>query len=239
MTLVQPPTVHDLEGVRRFHDGVADLARRYPGRFYGIACPNPHLPGTQYEDEATRCVEELGFVGLKLHPFGHATNPLGTHGLRVFEVGEKLGVPVMVHTGAGIPWAAPSLLRPIADKHPGLKIVVAHAGANILSLEATLLAESCPNVYLEPSWVGGHSIRAWVREHRRGSRDARLRPRRERRDRARQVSQHRPHRRRTLLGPRRHGCFSFRDRLIGRKGIAKSRKQRRRDFWLSTFGFSR
>ncbi len=163
LTLVQPPTVHDLEGVRRCHDAVADLAKRYPGRFRGIACPNPHLPGTQFEDEVRRCVEELGFVGLKLHPFGHATNPLGTHGRRVFGVGKKLGVPVMVHTGPGVPWTLPSLLRPIAEEHPGLKIVVAHAGHNMLSTEAGLLAESCPNVYLEPSWVSGLTVLGWVR----------------------------------------------------------------------------
>ena len=162
-TLVQPPTVHDLEEVRRCHDAVADLARRFPGRFYGIACPNPHLPGSQFADEVRRCVEELGFVGLKLHPFEHATNPLGSHGLRVFEVGQKLGVPVMVHTGPGIPWALPSLLRPIAEAHPDLKIVAAHAGHNMLAAEAALLAETCPNVYLEPSWVGGHTILGWVR----------------------------------------------------------------------------
>ena len=163
ITLVQPPTVHDLAGVQRCHDAVADLARRYPGRFYGIACPNPHLPGDEYETEVRRCVKELGFVGIKLHPFGHATNPSGTHGRRVFEVAEKLGVPVMVHTGAGIPWSAPSLIRPAAEAHPNLKIVVAHAGHMILSGEATQLAEACLNVYLEPSWVGGFAIRNWVR----------------------------------------------------------------------------
>jgi len=163
VTLVQPPTVHTLEEVRQCHDAVADLARRYPGRFRGIACPNPHLPGTQFEDEVRRCIEELGFVGLKLHPFGHATNPLGTHGRRVFETARKLGVPVMVHTGPGIPWTLPSLLFPIARDNPDLRIVVAHAGHNMLAAEAGLLAESCPNVYLEPSWVGGHTVLHWVR----------------------------------------------------------------------------
>ena len=85
VTLVQPPTVHDLDGVMKAHDAVADLCRRYPGRFHGIACPDPHLPGDEFEREATRCMTELGFVALKLHPFGHATNPSGRHGRRVFE----------------------------------------------------------------------------------------------------------------------------------------------------------
>ncbi|MDO8589587.1 MAG: amidohydrolase family protein [Armatimonadota bacterium] len=164
VTLVQPPTVHDLDGVKRRHDAVADLARRYPGRFYGIACPNPHLPGDEFEAEARHCVEDLGFVGLKLHPFGHATNPAGKHGRRVFETAEKLGVPLMVHTGAGIPWAAPSLMRPAVEEHPNLKVVLAHAGMMIFAGEAAQLAEACPNVYLEPSWVGGFAIRSWVRK---------------------------------------------------------------------------
>ena len=163
ITLVQPPTVHDLAGVRECHNAVADLARRYAGRFYGIACPNPHLPGDEFEMEARRCIEELRFVAVKLHPFGHAVNPVGAHGRRFFEVAERLGVPVMVHTGAGIPWAAPSLLRPVAEDRPNLRIVLAHAGANILSGEAGQLAAACPNVYVECSWTGGHHIADWVR----------------------------------------------------------------------------
>ena len=162
ITLVQPATVHDLKTVRSQHDAAADLARRYPGRFFGMACPNPHLPGDEYEAEVRRCVEELGFVALKLHPFGHATNPLGKHGSRVFELANRLSLPLMVHTGAGLPWAAPSLLRPMAGRYPDLKIVAAHAGG-MLAAEAALLAESCPNVDLECSWVGGHLIRNWVR----------------------------------------------------------------------------
>lgn len=162
VTLVQPPTVHDLSGVRRHHDLVADLCKRHPGKFYGIACPNPHLPGDEYETEATRCVKKLGYVGLKLHPFGHATHPGGRHGQRVFSVAEKLGVPLMIHTGAGIPWSAPSLIRPMAVEHPELKIILAHAGAMILSGEASQLADDCPNIYLEPSWCGGFLVRSWV-----------------------------------------------------------------------------
>jgi len=163
VTLVQPPTVHDLEGVKLCHDAIAELAGRFPNRFFGICCPNPHLPGTQFQDEVRRCIEELGFVAVKLHPFGHAVNPLGTDGRKVFETANRLAIPVMVHTGPGVPWTLPSLLRPIAENYPSLKIVVAHAGHNMLSVEAGLLAESCPNVYLEPSWVSVLTVESWIR----------------------------------------------------------------------------
>jgi predicted TIM-barrel fold metal-dependent hydrolase len=162
VTLVQPGTVHNLNGVRRQHDVIAELARRFPGRFYGIANPSPHLPGEQYEQEALRCVKELGFVGIKLHPFAHAVNPKGEHGRRVFRTAEELGVPVMVHTGSGIPWSAPSLLAAAAKEHPKLAIVVAHAGGMVFASEALQLAEEFENVYLECSWTGGFLVRSFV-----------------------------------------------------------------------------
>jgi hypothetical protein len=164
VTLVQPGTMHDLAGVQRQHDAIADLLARHPGRFHGIANPNPHLPGDGYDREVRRCVGELGFVGIKMHPLAHAVNPLGRHGRRVFDLARALQVPVMVHTGAGIPWAAPSLLGPIAEGHSDLRIIVAHAGGSILAGEAGLLAARHPNVFLEPSWTGGFQVRAWVRE---------------------------------------------------------------------------
>ncbi|NIR00654.1 MAG: amidohydrolase family protein [Gemmatimonadales bacterium] len=167
LTLVQPGSVHDLAGVQRQHDAIAALCARYPGRFRGIANPNPYLPEAAYLGEVRRCVQELGFVGVKINPLAHAVNPLGRHARRVFSAADELGQPVVVHTGAGLPWGAPSLLAPVAEAHPALKLVVAHAGG-MLSAEAGLLAERHDNVYLETSWMGGFCIREWV--HRLGAR---------------------------------------------------------------------
>lgn len=163
-TIVQPAIVHDLPAVQRYHDAVAELARANPGRFFGMANPNPHLPGDDYAREVRRCVRELGFVGIKLHPFAHAVNPSGRHGRRAFELAAELGVPVMVHTGAGIPWAAPALLDPLAAEYPALPIVLAHAGGMILAAEAGQLAARHANVYLECSWTGGFLVRHWVEQ---------------------------------------------------------------------------
>ena len=164
ITLVQPGTAHDLAGVQKQHDAIADLIARHPGRFRGLANPNPHLPGDAYAEEVTRCVRELGFVGVKMHPLAHAVNPLGKHGRHVFATARGLGVPVMIHTGSGIPWAAPALLEPIAREFPDLKLILAHAGGGILAGEAGLLAARHANVFLEVSWTGGYQVRAWVRE---------------------------------------------------------------------------
>jgi hypothetical protein len=164
LTLVQPAIAHELATVRRYHDAIADLTARHPGRFRGIANPNPHLGDGAWEKEVGRCVTGLGFAGVKLHPAAHAVNPLGRHGRRVFETCAALKVPVIVHTGSGIPWAAPSLLAPAAKAHPGMAIVVAHSGMMVLAGEAARLAADCPNVYLEVSWTGGFLVREWARE---------------------------------------------------------------------------
>jgi len=159
LTIVQPALVHDLPTVQRYHDAIADLAERYPGRFAGMADPNPHLPGAAYDREVRRCINDLEFVGVKLHPLAHAVNPIGRHGRRVFELAADLGVPVMVHTGLGLPWSA---LDPVAAAQPELTIVAAHAGGGMCAAEALQLAQRNANVYLECSWTAGFFVRHCV-----------------------------------------------------------------------------
>ncbi len=158
-TIVQPyPGAKDYV-VR--HDEIAELCAKYPGRFFGLGSLSPHVGRDRYKKEAERCVKELKFVALKLHTIGHAVNPLSEDGNLVFETAYELGVPAMVHTGAGIPFSLPALCMPAAQKYPGLKIVLAHAGGGILSAEAQVVASMFSNLYLETSWCLGEDIR-WM-----------------------------------------------------------------------------
>jgi hypothetical protein len=162
-TIVQPASVVDLATVRAQHDAIAALAARFPGRFRGMAGPNPRLPEAEYFEEARRCVRELSFVGLKLHTLAHATSPISRAGRRVFEAARALGVPLMIHTGSGIPWAAPALIAPVAREVPDVRVVMAHSGMMVLAAEALIVAQGCPNVVLETSWTGGPLVRRFVR----------------------------------------------------------------------------
>jgi predicted TIM-barrel fold metal-dependent hydrolase len=148
--IVQPfPGAPDAAAV---HDRIAALARRYPQRVFGIASINPHLGEAVYLDEVRRCVTELGFVGLKLHTIGHAVNPQHRAGRMVFEAAAQLGVPAMVHTGTGAPFALPSMVLPVARDYPELPIVLAHAGYAMYTPEAMAVASVSPSLYLETSW---------------------------------------------------------------------------------------
>jgi len=163
VTIVQPALADFIDNIKELHNRIFELCNRYPGRFYGMANPNPHLPDNVYEAELRRCITQLRFIGVKLHPFAHGVNPLGHDGRKVFTLANKLKIPVMVHTGSGIPWSDPSLLHPIAEEYPNLKIIVAHAGMMVFALEATYLAKKHANVFLECSWTSGSLIREWIR----------------------------------------------------------------------------
>lgn len=164
VAIVQPfvdtPTI---DAARKLHDRIAKMSKENPKRIFGMISLNPHLEEEEFEKEVTRCVKDLGFVGIKLSPIAHACNPLSKDGMRVFEIADKLDIPVMVHTGSGIPFALPSLIIPIAKKFSHLKIVLAHSGGNISSQEALIVAKECENVYLEPSWVGIHTVKNWIK----------------------------------------------------------------------------
>jgi len=141
------------------HDRIYRFAQNNPGRVWGVVDINPRCDEEEYVAEATRCVNELGFVGIKLHPYLEATNPMGKHAVKVYETAKKLDVPVIVHTGQGAPLALPSLMIPIAKKYPYLPIVLAHAGAFVYFEEALIAAQICDNIYLEMSWCGAPQLK--------------------------------------------------------------------------------
>jgi predicted TIM-barrel fold metal-dependent hydrolase len=150
VSLVMPQSLQVDE--RAAHDRVHAFAQANPGRIYGMASISPLWDEAAYFAEARRCVRELGFKALKLHPGSYNTSPLLPRAEKCFRAAAELGVPLIVHTGAGAPPALPSLVIPRAREFPDVPIVLAHAGFAIYCEEALVAAEVCPNVYLEPSW---------------------------------------------------------------------------------------
>jgi uncharacterized protein len=165
LQIVQPGTTHDAENAKLQHDNIAKLCKEYPGRFLGMANPNPHLGGLAYEDEIARCVEELGFVAIKLHTLATAVRPDSMAGRKVFEAARKHGIPVMVHTGTGLPFAAPVNLIPVAKEYPDVDIIMAHLGTMLLADEANTALAAYSNIYGDTSWTAGHYLLNWTRAY--------------------------------------------------------------------------
>lgn len=93
--------------------------------------------------EFERAIRELGLKGLKLSPVYQAFDPRMDQAMRIYELADRFGVPVMFHIGAAYParaaleFGSPVLLDPIARQFPRLKIIIAHLGQpNMADLSA-------------------------------------------------------------------------------------------------------
>lgn len=160
-SLVQPfPGVWDAPAT---HDEIARLADEHPGRIFGIASIPPHGDPAGYSAEIRRCVRELNFVGVKLHTIGHAIGPASPGAAVVAALAEELDVPVLIHTGMGIPFADPAVWMPLIQRHPAVRFVLCHAGGGILGGAAGAVARSCENVWLETSAVGVQDLHGFRR----------------------------------------------------------------------------
>ena len=175
-TLVRHNQRHGIEGglvipfpivadYRRAHDRSAAFCDSNAG-YIGAICFNPIAVGSEgMVDEMERCVGDLGFRAVKLHPASHAISPLSKWADVIFETAARLNLVVMVHTGWGGTFTLPALLIPRAQQHPDMPIILAHAGyASNAGAEAIVAAQLCPNIYLETSWCWALEIRNMVQQ---------------------------------------------------------------------------
>lgn len=152
------------EDTRAAHDQVHRFVQKRERRWWGMASINPHFRPADYEAEATRCMRELGFVGIKISCIAHGCHPSSKNALHVFEVCRGLGVPLMIHTGAGVPFSDPMSVAKALESFPDVRVVLAHAGSEMHHQQATYLARKFDNVYLEPSWVGTAGVLGMIQQ---------------------------------------------------------------------------
>lgn len=124
---------------------------------------SPRVTEAEYRGEVERCIRGFGFRAIKLNPSVSAL-PInhGRCGI-VFATAREFGVPVIIHTGMGVPNALPSLAIPPALRYLDVTVVLAHAGFAIFAAEAIVAAQVCPNIVLEPSWCASYQVAEMVR----------------------------------------------------------------------------
>ena len=122
---------------------VARVVAERPDRFLGWIFLNPSL-GRGALDELERHRDVPGMVGVKLHPHWHdyRTDVLGP----VLARAEELGMPALVHLGFG----RRGDFRAIAVRHPGLRLIAAHAGFPFVD-DLWACRDTCPNLYVDLS----------------------------------------------------------------------------------------
>lgn len=160
--LVMPQPFQGLEVVA-IHDRIARLMDAQPGVIFGMANISCRLPEADYRREVTRCIRDLNFKAIKIDPSVHAVAPNHPVADIIFATAQELGVPVIIHTGLGAPFALPALAIPPALKYPDLTIVLAHAGYGVYYPEALVAAQVYPNIILEHSWSPSFQVEAMTK----------------------------------------------------------------------------
>ncbi len=157
------------------HAYVARSVAQYPDRLIGGIVMHPRLWNPQVADTVRVMVRERGFRMLYLNPSLHKfwlpiKTPSEGEGARkllypIFEAARELGIPVIIHTGEQ-PYAMPATVDFVAGAFPDVNIIIAHLGTQgeMLTIEALLVAERHPNVYLETSWAMPHMLIEAVHE---------------------------------------------------------------------------
>jgi len=138
---------------RDYNNLAGDYLKRFPDRIIAFAGVDPRR-GTSAVDELRRCVEEMGFRGLKLWtvtgfvPDDEAYYPL-------YEEAARLGITILVHTGAGpgttyMRTCQPVFVDKLAVDFPKTNFIMAHMGMPWVE-EAMAVAFKNPNVYMDVS----------------------------------------------------------------------------------------
>lgn len=113
-----------------------------------LLCVNPRRPEEAFAELSTW--DERGFVGVKLHPSAHEYSLTSPEAEAVLDFCEANRVPVLTHSAEDDARCGPQAIAAVAQRHPGLALIVGHA-CLFSSREVVDVAEEHPNVYLELS----------------------------------------------------------------------------------------
>ncbi len=95
---------------------------------------------------------ELGLKGVKLHPDIQAFKIDDYRCLKIYDICEQKGLPVLMHTGDNrYDYSNPNRLLPVLNIYTSLKVMGAHLGGWSIWEEAVEAYRECPNFYVDCS----------------------------------------------------------------------------------------
>jgi predicted TIM-barrel fold metal-dependent hydrolase len=147
-------TMHEPDGYVSANDRVLAEAAGSGGRLVPFCRVDPHAGGAA---EAARCLE-AGARGIKLHPRAERFALHGTEVEAIFAVADERRAPVIVHAGRGIPALGRDALG-LADRFPGARIILAHAGVCDLGWIWRHAADH-PNLFFDTAWWSASDLLA-------------------------------------------------------------------------------
>jgi predicted TIM-barrel fold metal-dependent hydrolase len=135
------------------HDRVATAIADHQDRLVGFCWADPLL-GPAAVAELRRCVVDLGYKGLKLHPVYQRFSFDGPQVRPLIETAAELGIPVTAHLDLRVQGSEPWRMIALAETYPEVTFVMAHMGRDLQALQDLSFARAAadvPNVLLEGS----------------------------------------------------------------------------------------
>jgi len=153
-SILTPKRPSTAAGFRECNQWMADGMRRFPGRVLGYCYVNSGC-GAEAVDEVRRCVEERGFIGVKLYNEHLCTEPVV---FPIVELAIELGVPILHHAGHSHYFVEeqPHMsdsghLAELARRYPEAMLICAHISGGGDWEWAVKAARHAPNLFLDTS----------------------------------------------------------------------------------------
>lgn len=153
-SILPPERPTSLDGFRQCNEWLAEAIQRFPKRILGYCFVNPGYV-KEAREEIRRCIEERGFIGVKLYNDYRCTEPVL---YPLVELAIELKIPILHHAGHTM-WLAQPQPRisdggdfaELAKRYPEAILICAHiCGGG--DWEWTLKAlRNAPTVYLDTS----------------------------------------------------------------------------------------
>ncbi len=135
--------------VKSINEFIAAETAKSNGKLVGLGTLHPDsadLPG----DVAH--ITALGLRGVKLHPDIQAFKIDDFRCLKIYELCEERGLPILMHTGdSRYDYSNPNRLLPILQIYTGLTVIGAHFGGWSIWEEASFCYSGIPNFYVDCS----------------------------------------------------------------------------------------
>lgn len=137
------------------NDRIAAAFMAHSASFHGFARVDP-WQGKEALAELHRAIDELGLIGLFLHPFEEQFAANDEISFPLLQLLEERGLPLML--AGGYPtFSHPSQIGDLARQFPNLAMIVTHGGqiniSGMLLADALRMMRANPNVTMETSGI--------------------------------------------------------------------------------------
>ena len=135
--------------VERINDFIAESVANSGGKMTGLGTLHPDSENIEAD---VKHLIELGLKGVKLHPDIQQFKIDDYRCLKIYELCEREGLPILMHTGDHrYDYSNPNRLLPVMEIYTELTVIGAHFGGWSIWEEASQKLSKLPNLYVDTS----------------------------------------------------------------------------------------